>query len=214
MKIYGVSRLDVLLRLKCECEEWDANYMEKDPYIVVVHFLDEKNSINDILPEWMDDFSCKGVLYFKGVSYAGISKEKADSFNKKYQNKVHFLTYRIPTSGISGYLEKKFAEFFKIVKRENRVDWSIIDQPIPENLLAAYLLLTALKQLGNSAAVERIIEQKEVWEPIFCEALEEIQLLGDYFLEYNEINEFLLEEQKRSNLLDVIRKQLEKRVNY
>jgi len=181
VKIYQVN-LDDRLGRHFDPIPGDAEIVTK--HFLVVHPKDADRSVSIDLPGWLNNPNCSGILYVKGVPNAGLSKEQAREIERENKQRVHFLSYSIgDRDDLEGALGKRFSHFFEEVENQDNINWELIDEPWPENLLALYLLAKTLASL-NSDDANLLIANKDGWTPLWREAKKEYCLRASYDLDY------------------------------
>lgn len=127
------------------------------------------------------------ILFLSGQP---VEKEKAENYEKKYDNRIHCLRVSCSSGGDNRKIENRLDRFLQKIKSFNGWDpipWEYVEpEKWPENLIAIYLTLTTLEQLKNHAVAsdkyDRVIyawnEMPENWKKqIWENAWEEYNLL-------------------------------------
>jgi len=153
----------------------------QEQFLLVYHM--NEPSANLALEILQEDYLFAGArrsgcyfLFVKGKPYGGIGREDALAIQREYHPQVHFLSYGVsPDGGEIAPLRTRWNEFFRQVEQENNVDWDLIDRDWPENLVATYLLARAMEVMDSSSQ-KRLLEQENVWLPVFGKANDEFEV--------------------------------------
>lgn len=66
-----------------------------EDYFLIVHPDDDDDDCVGICNSEMQKDHCRGILFVKGTPYANLGRELANKLQRKYNNKVHFLSYAV-----------------------------------------------------------------------------------------------------------------------
>jgi hypothetical protein len=114
----------------------------------------------------------------EGVPRAGLSREEARRIEAETHQRVHFLSYSIDSrTDLTGLLGERFVRFFDMIESQDQVDWQMIDEPKPENLLALYFLARAIT-CSNSRDAKMLLAERPRWLCVWQEAEIESHLRG------------------------------------
>lgn len=173
MMIYGEidTRLDPVVKFDSEVAD--------SPYLLVAHPNNTERWIEDELPQRLNHVYCCGILLVKGVPRAGIGEERFQSLKDLYGSRFHISARAVGTAQedtrLSGARAAQFARFFQYAREKDVLDWSILDPPWPESVLAVYLLAKVMS--ANTEACGVIANRRDEWEPIWEEAKREYKSL-------------------------------------
>lgn len=173
MKIYQINLND---RLGRYFEHLPEVLKAATPYLLLVHPKETARSVAMDLPDWLNDPNCRGVLYVRGMAYAGLSREEVKRIEGDNNQRVHFLSYAVEDGhDLIGNLRSRFARFFEKVASEDAIDWRLIDEPWPESLVAVYLLAKALSTVDSPGA-KALLAEEERWIRVWQTAKKEYLL--------------------------------------
>lgn len=158
------------------------------PYLLIVHPGDADRSISIDLPEWLSDSNCSSILYVKGVPRAGLSSEDVRRIEAETHQRVHFLSYAIGArTDLTGELGDFFSRFFDAVESQDKVDWTMIEEPTPENLLAIYFLTKAIT-CSNLEGAKMLLAERPRWLKVWQAAETEYYLRSSRKLGYEDLS--------------------------
>ncbi len=101
--------------------------MPSEDYFLVVHPDRPQESVNEDLPQFLKDNCCKGILYVKGIGYAGVNIENVRQIEGDTDHRVHFYSKALG-SGDAEDEQNRFQKFFKEIRRsKGTVNWEILD---------------------------------------------------------------------------------------
>jgi hypothetical protein len=193
MEIYFHDVEDRFLTLHKEYdmgELIDEFIHQERPWFLVIHEDPGILEVDESIPGDLARHCLKsgGAILF--LSGQPIENETAETFERKYDNRIHRLRVSCPSGGYNRKIEARLNRFLQKVKPLNGWDpipWEYAEpEKWPENLITIYLTLTALEQLNKSGVTsdkyDRVIYawngmpedwKKQVWE----NAWEEYNLL-------------------------------------
>lgn len=167
---------------KCQLDDRCGSFPDLRPgeaacrgdFLLLMHpnYPDDESGVVDWTRGVLADRNCRGILFLKGVAFAGFGRRFADQLHKQFGDRVHVLSYAV-SERLAGPRAQAFERFFNSVREENRIDWEMIDPSWPEHLVGVALLLCALRH-GDTDFQEKLhhewLIQDELWRSSFLEA--------------------------------------------